>query len=339
MAKKNKELMKNILKKTKALVKANKRKPVMVLSEGWDERGLKATQYVVKKKIAKMILLDQGGKIAPAAAQFGVDISGCEIIDIKDGKNDALKKELADVLFKAREKKGMTPEQAAKLIEDENYFSCCMVLAGKADALLGSLIRPTGDLMKPALQLLRKDLVSEIMVIYDPRRDAIFFGTDASLNISPDAAQLAQMGINMAKVAKMFDYDPIVGVLSFSTKGSGGDTPETLFAREAIKKAKELQPDLKIGGEFQFDAAVNPDAAKRKCADDEFGGKVNCFLFPNLTTSNVFCHGMGQFSDMNFMFTLMMGMIKPATILGRSTSIEQVQQMFVVTALEALEMK
>ena len=217
-----------------------------------------------------------------------------------------------------------------------------MVLAGKCDAVLGSLIRPTGDIMKPALQLLRKGMVNEVMVLYDPKGDRVFFATDASLNISPDAEQLANMAINTADIAKMFGYEPKVGLLSFSTLGSGGDGPETLLAREAIVKAKELAKakgsDMKIGGEYQFDAAVNPDAAKRKCPDDELGGQINCFIFPNLTAANIFCHGMGQFSDMNFLFTMMMGTIKPATILGRSTTQEQVQNMFVVTVVEAVEM-
>lgn len=333
---KRKELMNTILSKAKEKVKATKKKPVLVLCEGWDERGLKAAEYVVKKRIAKLILLDVGNKIPAAAAQFNIDLSRFQIIDIKDAKNDALKKELAEVLFKAREKKGMTPEQAAQLIEDENYFGSCMALFGKVDGVLGSLIRPTGDLMKPALQLLKKGLVCEVSVFHDKKNERIIFGTDFSLNITPTTDQLAEMAVNMAEVAELYGFDAKVGMLSFSTKGSGGDTPEILAAREVVKKAKELNPALKIGGEYQVDAAVNPNAAKRKCPDDELGGQINCLLFPNLTTSNIFAHGLGQFSDMVFIFTVMKGMVRPVTILGRSMPQETVNDMFVATALDAM---
>ncbi|MBT4539953.1 hypothetical protein HOC35_00420 [Candidatus Woesearchaeota archaeon] len=331
---KDKELMDSILAK----VKASGKQPTMVLTEGWDERGLKAAEFVVKEGIAKMIMLDVGNQIPEAASKFGVDISQFQIIDVKDEKNLELKKELAEILLKKREHKGMTIEKALELVEDENYFGACLVLAGKADAFLGSLIRSTGDMMKPALQLLRKGLVSETMIIYDPKRDKIFFATDASLNISPTAEQLAQMAVNTSEVASLLGTDPVVGVLSFSTKGSGGDSPETINAREAIAKAKELKPDLKIGGEYQFDAAISEHGAQRKCPDDEYAGKVNCLVFPNLTTSNVFCHGMMQLSDLKFMFTMMKGTVKPISILGRSTPGELVKNMFTIIALESVEM-
>jgi phosphotransacetylase len=331
---KDKELITNLLEK----VKASGKQPTLVLTEGWDERGLKAAEFVVKEGIAKIVLLDQGNNIEAAAKEFNVDASQFTIFDIQDEKNIELKKELSEILLKKREHKGMTIEKALELVEDENYFGACLVLAGKADAFLGSLIRSTGDMMKPALQLLRKGLVSETMIIYDPKRDKIFFGSDASLNISPNADQLAEMAINASGVASLFGYDPVVGMLSFSTKGSGGDTPETQLVREAIVKAKELRPRLKIGGEYQFDAAVSEHGAERKCKDDDYAGKVNTFVFPNLTTSNIFCHGMMQFSDLVFMFTIMKGTIKPVVILGRSTPAELVNNMFLVAAMEAIEM-
>jgi len=211
-----------------------------------------------------------------------------------------------------------------------------LALAGKADGVLGSLIRPTADLMKPALQLMKKGLVNEVSVFHDKKNERIIFGTDFSLNISPTTDQLAEMGINMAEVAELYGFDAKVGMLSFSTKGSGGDTPETLAAREVVKKAKEMRPSLKIGGEYQVDAAVNPDSAKRKCPDDEYAGQINCLLFPNLTASNIAAHGYGQFSDMVFIFTIMKGMIKPVTILGRSMPADSVRDMFVATALDAM---
>ncbi|MBS3122006.1 hypothetical protein J4434_03935 [Candidatus Woesearchaeota archaeon] len=341
MSKKD-ELLGEVLKRAKK----SKKKPTLVLCEGWDDRGLRAAEFVVKEGIANIIILDIGNKVSGTGKKQGINTSLFEVIDIKDTKNPRttrLKEELAEALFKAREKKGMNKEAAKILIEDENYFGCMMALTGKVDGVLGSLMRPTGDLMKPALQLLKKSFVNEVSVAYDPRKDRILFMSDGSLNISPTPEQLGEMAVNTAEVAKMFDYEPKVGMLSFSTKGSGGDTPETFAVREAIKKAEELaetqNQTLEIGGEYQFDAAVNPDAAKRKCPDDKLAGQINCVIFPNLTAANIFVHGMGQFSDMEFLFTVMCGMLKPVTILGRSMPYESVKSMFIVTAVEASENK
>ena len=125
--------------------------------------------------------------------------------------------------------------------------------------------------------------------------------------------------------------------------GIGIKVTEPLKLEAAIKKAEELaetqNQTLEIGGEYQFDAAVNPDAAKRKCPDDKLAGQINCVIFPNLTAANIFVHGMGQFSDMEFLFTVMCGMLKPVTILGRSMPYESVKSMFIVTAVEASENK
>jgi phosphate acetyltransferase len=324
------QLLGSLLKKAKGLGK----KPRMVLCEGWDARGLKAAEFIVKEGIAEMILIGEESKVREAAKQNNVDISWMEIIDhSKSSKKEAL----AEQLFKLREKKGMTKEQAAELIKDVNYFGCMMAVTGEVDAVLGSLICPTAELMRPSLQLLRKDFVSEIMVIYDPKKDRVVFMTDASMNIDPAAEQLAHMGINAAKAARLFSVEPKVGYLSFSTYGSGGDGPQIAILKEAIRLVKEKEPGLRVDGEFQVDAAVNPEAAKKKCPGSPLGGQVNVLVFPNLSAANVFAHGMMQFSDTEFLFTMMEGMQKPVYILGRSTSQETVTNMFIMAAIEAEE--
>lgn len=324
------EILSSILKKAKSL----KKKPVIVLTEGWDERGLKASEFIIKEDIADMILIGDESEIKKQAEKLKIDISSMQIINPKTSE---LTEELAQELLKLREKKGMTIEKAKKLIQDVNYFGCMLAYAGKADAVVGSLICPTAELMRPALQILRKGFVNEVMVIHDPKRDKIFFGTDASLNIEPTVEQLAEMGINAAKCARMFDIEPNVGYISFSTYGSGGDVPQVQILKQAIKIFREKEPEINVDGEFQFDAAINPDAAKKKCPDSELAGKINTFVFPNLNASNIFTHGMMQFSELELLFPVIEGLNKPVAILGRSTPAELVKNMFVVAAVEAGE--
>lgn len=324
------EILSLILKKAKSL----KKKPVIALTEGWDKRGLKASEFMVKEGIADMVLIGDESKIKKQAEKNRIDISSMQLINPKTSK---LSEELAQELVKLREKKGMTIEKASKLIQDVNYFGCMLAYKGKADAVVGSLICPTAELMRPALQILRKGFVNEVMAIYDCKRDKIFFATDCSLNIEPTAEQLAEMGINAAKCAKMFNIEPKVGYISFSTYGSGGDVPQVQILKQAIKLCKEKKPELNVDGEFQFDAAVNKEAAKRKCPESKLAGKINTFIFPNLTASNIFAHGMMQFSDNELLFPVIEGLNKPVAILGRSTSEELVRNMVIVAAVMAGE--
>ncbi len=325
------ELMSTLLKKAKKLGK----KPTIVLTEGWDERGLKAAEYIVKENIAEMILLGNEKDIKKAAEKSNVDISKMKIIN---QKTSGLRDGLAEALFRLREKKGMTKEKALELLNDVNYFGCMLAHTGKADAVVGSLICPTAELMKPALQILKAGFVNEVFLLYDPTHDRIIFATDASLNIEPTEEELADMGVNAGKTARLFGIEPKIGFLSFSTYGSGGaDVPQVKKVKDAVKLAQEKAPDMQIDGEFQFDAALNPDAAKRKCPDSKLGGKCNVVVFPNLNAANIFVHGMNQFCGADFLFSMPRGMKKPVGILGRSTPAETVKNMFVLAAVEAVE--
>lgn len=321
------KLMDSLIKNAKSLTK----KPKIVLCEGWDGRGLKAADVLVKEGIADMILLGFPDDIKAEADEHKVDISNMEIIDPLKSE---LVDELANILVDLREKKGMTLPKAKELLKDNNYFGCMLAHTNRADAVVGSLICPTAELMRPALQILKKDFVNEIMVAYDPKRDKIFLMTDASMNIEPSSEQLAQMGVNAANVAKVFDVEPKVGFMSFSTYGSGGDVPQVDHVKTAVEIAQDKAPELEFDGEFQFDAAVDPDAAKKKCPDSKLGGQVNVFVFPDLNSANIFAHGSMQFSELDFILSVIEGLKKPVSILGRSTPEELVKNMFLVTAVQ-----
>jgi phosphate acetyltransferase len=306
----------------------------IVICEGWDERCLRATDNILKNKLANIVLLGNPADIKNKAKELNLDIKNAEIVDFKNDKK--LKKELAEKLVEVRKHKGMTIEEANKLIEDENYFGCMYAYCKYADAVAGSAICPTAALMKPALQILReKDkLVSETAFMGDVKNKRKLIISDTSLNISPTAQELAQVGLNAIDSARMFDISPRVAFVSYSTKGSGGNGPDLMLIREAVKITQEKDKKAIVDGEMQIDAAVNPKSAQKKCPDSILKGDANILIFPNLMSSNLFVHGIGQFSDMTFDFTVLKGLIKPVAILGRSMPVEGIRNMIVGCAMQ-----
>jgi len=322
----------DLIKLIEKKAKANKAK--IVICEGWDERCLKAASQLMKEKLVDFVLLGNPKLIEKNAKKFKADISKAEIVDFK---NSDIVDELAEKLVEARKHKGMTLEKAKELLKDENYFGCMYAHTGYADAVVGSAICSTGAFMKPALQLLRKKdaLVSVVWSIYDPKREKYFFMSDVVMNIDPSAEDLAKIARNAANTAKEFDIVPKVALLSFSTKGSGGEGPIIQRIRDAVDIVRKEDPKLLVDGELQFDAAVSKFGYERKCPDSPLKGDANVLIFPNLTAGNIFSHGMLQFSNLDFLFTILRGMEKPVGILGRSMSLDIVRNMILVCAMEA----
>lgn len=314
--------------------KAKEKQRTVVISEGWDDRVLQATAHILSEKLCTIILLGDEKLIQKNMRKAGITCT----TEIINPKTSPLKKELACALYERRKNKGMSLEEAHKLIVDDNYFGATMVLQGLADGLSGSCICSTADLMRPSLQVLGTaagaSLVSEVAIMHDTKKDRLFFVSDCSLNVDPTPEQLAQIAVSAAECTQHFNYTPKVAVLSFSTKGSG-EHPILLPLRKAIEIVKQRNPKLIIDGELQVDAAVNPDGARRKCPTSPLKGQANVLIFPNLTAANIFCHSMLQFSDMDFLFSMLMGMRKPVTIMGRSSTMEHIERCILLTAAQA----
>jgi len=318
--------------------KAKAKVAKIVVCEGWDERCLKAADEVLKDNLVDITLLGDPKKIKEKAEELKVNISKAKIID---HKNSELIDELAEKLVELRKHKGMTMEKAKELLKDENYFGCMYAHTGYAEGVCGSAICPTAALMRPALQILRKKdwLVSDVMIAYVPKIDKYLFLTDPSMNIDPSAEDLSKMAINAAEVVKEFGLTPKVAMLSFSTKGSGGEGPIIQRIKDAVELVRKEDPELLVDGELQFDAAVSKFGYERKCPDSPLKGDANVIVFPNLNAANIFAHGMMCLSDIKFEFTLTKGLEKPVGILGRSTPLEVVRNMYLACAMEANEKK
>ncbi|MBD3313220.1 phosphate acetyltransferase [Candidatus Woesearchaeota archaeon] len=326
--------MKNLIKIMKDKAKAKRRK--IVIGEGWEERCLKAADYVLREGYADLVLLGDEKKINDEAKKLNVDITAAEIIN---NKTSDMREKLAKELAELRKHKGMTEEKAMELLDDVNYFGCMLLHTGYADGFAGSAICSTAELMRPALQIIKTkpdaSLVSETVIMNDTKNDRVLFFSDCSLNIDPDDEQLAQMAVNAGDMAKSFSFKPKVALLSFSTKGSGGDAPIIQKTLKAAEIAQKKRPDYIIDAEYQGDAAINPKAAAKKCSGARIQGDANVLVFPNLTAANITAHLLGQLSDMKMEMSSLMGIRKPVMILGRSTPPETVTNLIIMAAMEA----
>ena len=316
--------------------KAKEKKRTIIVAEGWDERCLKSSASILANGYANLILLGDEKKIKDEAKKFKADITKATLINPKTYKDTP---KLAKELYELRKAKGLTEDEAKKLIIDVNYFGCMLLHTGKADGLAGSAICSTAELMRPVLQIIKtkKDaaLVSETIMMEDTKKKRVMFLTDCSLNPDPDEEQLAQIGVNGAECAASFGFEPRVAFLSYSTKGSGGTSPTIEKTLKAVELARKKNKEYVFDGEFQGDAAINPYAASRKCPNALIKGDANVLVFPNLTVANIVCHLLMQLSESKLGMGMLMGIRKPVIILGRSTPLETVENLIINCAMKA----
>ncbi len=239
--------------------------------------------------------------------------------------------------FIERRKGKVTEEDARNILLDENYFGTMLVYMGKAHGLVSGAAHSTADTVRPALQIIktkpgiRKTSGVFIMV----RGDEKYVFADCAINIAPDSQDLAEIAVESAQTAKMFDIDPRVAMLSFSTKGSA-KSPETEKVIEAVRLAKEMAPDLTLDGEFQFDAAFVPSVAKKKAPDSVIQGDANVFIFPSLEAGNIGYKIAQRLGNFEAVGPILQGLNQPVNDLSRGCNAEDVYKLSLITAAQAL---
>lgn len=327
-----------------AALKADKRK--IVFTEGPDARILEAAARLKKDGLMDSILVGNVDEVKAAAAKGGFDIEGMEIIDPATyPEMDAMVAKMVEL------RKGkMSEEDCRAALSKGNYFGTMLVKMGKADALLGGATYSTADTVRPALQLIKTKpgahLVSSCFILVrekDGVEEKLAMG-DCAINIDyPDSVdkegnvtlkgsqKLAEVAIETANTAKAFGIDPKVAVLSFSTMGSGkGGT--VALSREATEYAKEMNPELAIDGELQFDAAVSPVVAATKCKGSPVAGQANTFIFPSIEAGNIgykIAQRLGGYAAYG---PILQGLNAPINDLSRGCNADEVYQMAIITA-------
>ena len=274
-------------------------------------------------------------EIKQNAENEGVDLGDIELIDPNTYPEDKFA-EMVEAFVERRKGKN-TKEQAETMLRDVNYFGTMLVYMDKADGLVSGAIHSTGDTVRPALQIIKtKPGVSRtsgafVMVKGDER----YLFADCAININPGAQELAEIAVESANTAKIFDIDPQVAMLSFSTMGSA-KSDEVTKVQEAVKLAKELAPNEKIDGELQFDAAFVPVVAKQKAPESEVAGHANVFVFPELQSGNIGYKIAQRLGGFEAIGPVLQGLNKPVSDLSRGSVEEDVYKVAIITAAQAL---
>ncbi len=327
-----------------ARAKANKQR--IVLPEGTEERTLKAADQVLADGVAELILIGNPAEIKALAEKF--ELKNIDKATIIDPENHPKKEEYAQLLCELRKKKGMTIEEARKLVLDPLYLGCLIIKAGDADGQLAGARNTTGNVLRPALQIIKTSpgitCVSGamLMVTQTPQygENGVLVVGDVAVTPMPDAAQLSQIAVCTARTAAAVAgfEDPRVAMLSFSTKGSAKHEVVDKVT-EALALAKELAPELKIDGELQADAALVPSVGQSKAPGSEIAGKANVLVFPNLEVGNIAYKLVQRLGNADAIGPILQGIARPVNDLSRGCSVEDVYKMVAITANQAMAAK
>lgn len=320
--------------------KAKSKLMTIVLPEGDEPRTVQAAKIIKDDGLAKPVLLGSKTAVEKTAKDTNTDISGIEIIDpATSPKAENYAKEL----FELRKAKGVTEEDAAKLVQDVMYYGIMMVKTGDADGLVSGAVHTTGDMLRPALQLIKTKpgikVVSSSFLMDCPNKslghNGLLVYADCVVMPNPTADELAEIGISAADTAKRLCgiEDPKVAFLSFSTKGSAKHELVTKV-QQAVAKAHELAPDLCLDGEMQFDAALVPEIGASKAPGSPVAGHANVLIFPDLQAGNI-GYKITQRIGGAECFAVLQGLAKPCNDLSRGCSVEDIVNTVAFTAVQA----
>ena len=307
----------------------------IVFPEGEDPRVLGAAVRLAADGLVQAIVLGNPDKIQSLAAEKSWDLSK---LTVRDPEHDELHDQMVTAFVERRKGKA-TQEQAEKIVQNANYFGTMLVYMKKADGMVSGAVHSTADTVRPALQIIKTrpgvHLVSGAFIMQRGRDERYLFA-DNAINIDPDADQLAEIAIESAKTAALFDIEPPrVALLSFSTKGSAKG-PQVDKVVEATKKAHELAPDLALDGKLQFDAAFVPTVAKQKAPDSKVAGEANVFIFPELQSGNIGYKIAQRFGGFEAIGPILQGLNQPVSDLSRGANEEDVYKLAIITAAQTL---
>ncbi len=313
----------------------------IVLPEGDEPRTVQAAAKIRDQGLAELILLGDPAKIQAVAAEKGADISGIQIVNPADSPKAA---EYASQLFEIRKAKGMTEEEAAKKVADPMYYGIMMVKLGDADGLVSGAVHSTGDMLRPALQIIKAKpgmkTVSSCFLMECPNKalgqDGVLIFSDCAVIPCPTADELANIAAAAADSARSLGgiAQPKVAMLSFSTKGSAKHDLVTKV-QEATAKAHELFPELMLDGELQLDAAIVPAVGELKAKGSPVAGHANVLVFPDLQAGNIGYKLVQRFAGAEAYGPILQGIAKPCNDLSRGCSVEDIVATVAITAAQA----
>ena len=307
----------------------------IVFPEATDPRILGAASRLRSEELIEPVLIGNPVEIEKAAEARGINVSNFEILD---PENYDRWDEMVEAFVERRNGKA-TKEQAEEILKDVNYFGTMLTYMGIADGMVSGAIHSTGDTVRPALQIIKTkpgvSRTSGAFLMVRGRDQEKYLFSDCAINVNPTAQELAEIAVDSAKTAELFEIDPKVAMLSFSTKGSA-KAPEVDKVVEATKIAKELAPEYQIDGELQFDAAYISAVAQLKAPESEVAGKATVFVFPDLQSGNIGYKIAQRFGNFEAIGPILQGLNKPISDLSRGSNEEDVYKLSIITAAQTL---
>ena len=335
----------DLLQQIVARAKADKQR--IVLPEAEEERTLRAADKVLADDLADIILIGNPDNIKKLAKEWG--LGSIDKATIIDPMNNPKSEEYAEKLAELRKNKGMTIEQARELVTKNNLYLGCMIIKTEgADGQISGALSTTGDTLRPALQIIKcapgVTCVSGGLLLFSKQKEfgengVIVFG-DVAVTPVPDAKQLAEIAICTAQTAKTIAgfTEPRVAMLSFSTKGSAKHEVVDKVV-EATRLAHEMDPELKIDGELQADAALVPSVAEKKAPLSEIAGKANVLIVPNLEVGNIGYKLVQRLGDAVAIGPVLQGIARPVNDLSRGCTVDDIYYMVAITVCQAQDAK
>ena len=313
----------------------------IVLPEGDEERTILAADQIIREKLAHITLLGDPMEIMLQAEKYG--LKNLEKADIINPKSHAMKEEYANLLHSIRKEKGMSIDEAMKLVEDPLYLGVLMIKAGDIDGEVAGAKNATGDVLRPAFQIVKTmpgiSVVSGafIMILKDKEfgNEGIIVFADCAVHPDPTENELAEIAVATASTTRsILGFEPRIAMTSFSTKGSAQhDMVDKVVNATAI--AKKMDPSLIIDGELQADAAIIEKIGKSKAPDSEIAGNANVLIFPDLNTGNIAYKLVQRLAHAEAIGPILQGMAAPINDLSRGCSVSDIVNLVAITSNQA----